>query len=80
LLTYVAGCVLQDDEDDGEGEEERPRWYKRPLVWGRIVALTISALLLLLGVLSQNVTAISKVNNAGVDLFRWGSCVVGHVT
>lgn len=66
-------CLLQDDDDDGEGEEERPRWYKRPLVWGRIAALSISALLLLVGVLSQNVTAISQVNNAGVDLFRWAT-------
>lgn len=66
---------LQDDDDDGEGDkEERPRWYKRPLVWWRIAALCISGLLLLVGVLSQNVNAISKVNNAGVDLFRWVGC------
>jgi hypothetical protein len=60
----------QDDDDEGEGEEEHTRWWARPRVWFRIAAFTLSALLLVVGILTHNVEAMKKVNNSGVQLFR----------
>lgn len=61
---------LQDDDDEAEGEEQRPPWYKRPMVWLHIVAFSLSVLLLLMGILTQYVEAMSSKNSAGVDLYR----------
>lgn len=60
----------QDDDDEGEGEEEAVQWYKRSRVWFRIAAFTLSALLLLVGILTHNVEGMKAVNNSGVQLFR----------
>jgi hypothetical protein len=50
-----AACLpfLQDDDDDGEGDEEHRPWHKRPKVWLHVVAFGLSACLLLVGIGSQ---------------------------
>lgn len=71
----------QDDDDEGEGEEEHTRWWVRPRVWLRIAAFTLSAILLVVGIMTHNVEAMKKVNNSGVQLFRWvgyGVCKYAH--
>jgi hypothetical protein len=69
-LNFNVCLALQDDEDEGEGEEEAVSWYKRPMFWFRVVAFSLSGLLLLVGVLTQNVDALKTINKDGVELFR----------
>jgi hypothetical protein len=72
ILSIPALPTHQDDDDEGEGEEEAVQWYKRSRVWFRIAAFSLSALLLLVGILTHNVEGMKAVNNSGVQLFRCG--------
>lgn len=69
-VLVLLSCLPQDDDDEGEGEEEHTKWYKRTRVWLRIAALSMSAILLMVGVLTHNVEGMKQVNNSGVQLFR----------
>jgi hypothetical protein len=71
VMPFATLSTRQDDDDEGEGEEEAVQWYKRSGVWFRIAAFTLSALLLVVGVLTHNVEGMKAVNNSGVQLFRW---------
>lgn len=67
--THTHTCA-QDDDDEGEGEEEHTVWWRRGRVWLRIVAFSLSGLMLLFGLLTHTVPAMSKASDSGVELFR----------
>jgi hypothetical protein len=54
--------VLQDDDDEGEGDDgDKPAWHKRPVVLLHIAAFGLSVVLLIIGLCTQYVPAMAKV-------------------
>ena len=72
----------QDDDDDPLGEDDEMPWYRRPLVLAHVVAFTVAAALLIVGVCTQLLVPAlrpggagggkeGKYSAGGVELFRW---------